>query len=72
MAVPDPTITVATLNIQGQSGINEVKQKQIEDFIKFNKIDILHLQEIEVTSRTFEKCRLISSRYNIIQKIITL
>ena len=54
MIIPELTITVATLNIQGQSGLNEVKQKQIEDFLKFNQIHILHLQEIEITPKTFE------------------
>ena len=39
-------ITIASINIKGQSGLPTEKQKQIEDFIKFNKIDILHCQEI--------------------------
>jgi exonuclease III len=44
-----------------------VKQKQIEDFIKQNNIDILHCQEIEVCESTFESCNFISSSFEIIQ-----
>ena len=54
MTVPDATITIATLNIQGQSGLNDIKQKQIEDFIKYNSIDILHCQEIDITQKSFQ------------------
>ena len=43
----------------------ESKQAQIEDFIKFNKIDIAHLQEIEICDKTFSKCNFISSSFNI-------
>ena len=46
-------LTIATLNIQGQSGLGESKQKQIEHFTRQYNIDILHLQEVEITSNTF-------------------
>ena len=67
MPSPQFKINVATLNIQGQLSLNIAKQQQIQDFIKFNNLDILHLQEIEVSSDTFEMCSYISSTYNIIQ-----
>ena len=67
MSSPESELTVATLNIQGQSNINETKQKQIEDFLKYFNIDILHLQEIEISQNTFKHCYYISSNYNIIQ-----
>ena len=38
-------LTLAYINIHGQSNLSVEKQVQIEDFIKFNNIDIAHLQE---------------------------
>ena len=64
---PEFELNVSTLNIQGQSNLNPSKQQQMEDFVKHNKIDILHLQEIEISSNTFEMCKYICSTYNIIQ-----
>ena len=40
MDSPESNLTIATLNIQGQSGLNETKQIQIQDFLKYNQIDI--------------------------------
>ena len=54
------------MNIHGQSKLPLVKQKQIEDFVKQNKIDILHLQEIEICDETFSACDLLSSSYNLL------
>ena len=65
MAVPE--LILATLNIQGQTGFNEAKQKQIEHFIQHNNLDILHCQEINITDNTFKRCHYISSNFNIIQ-----
>ena len=66
MSSPESTLKVATLNIQGQSGLNITKQKQIEDFVKHNKIDILHCQEIETCSNSFQDCSFISSSFNLL------
>ena len=63
----DPELIIATLNIQGQSGFSETKQKQIEHLIQYHQIDIIHCQEIEITSSTFKSCKYISSNYNIIE-----
>ena len=59
-------LKIAYMNIHGQSNIPTVKQLQIQDFIKYNKIDILHLQEIEIGDETFAECDFISSSYNVI------
>ena len=66
MTFQRPNLVVATLNIQAQSGFGQPKQQQIQDFLKRFNIDILHLQEIEINSETFEQCKYISSKYNII------
>ena len=59
-------LTVALVNIHGQSGLSQSKQMQIETFIIQNKIDILHLQEINIVEDSFRYCNFISSCYNII------
>ena len=64
----DPTnkITVAFINIRGQTGFNLAKQFQIEEFIRHNRIDILHLQESNIEENTFNDCKLITSSFNLI------
>ena len=61
------TLVVASLNIQGQTGLDVCKQKQIEVFIKEPGVDILHLQEIEVHDSTFESCHFVTSTFEILQ-----
>ena len=60
-------LTIAYLNIRGQSGLNIVKQLQIESFAKSNNCDIIHLQEAHIESETFSTCDFIQSSYNIIE-----
>ena len=59
-------LTLAYLNIHGQSGLKLEKQFQIEDFLKTNNVDILHCQEINIDEETFSTCDFISSSYNIV------
>ena len=54
------------MNIQGQTKLPLIKQVQIEDFVKQNKIDILHMQEIEICDETFFECNFLSSSFNIL------
>ena len=61
------TLTVAYLNIHGQSVLNISKQKQIELFIIKHDIDILNCQEINVENESLSQCPVISSKYRIIQ-----
>ena len=51
--------------MHAQSNLSETKQVQLEDFIKFNKIDIAHLQETEICDKTFSTCNFISSSFNV-------
>ena len=65
----DPTdqiLTIAYINIHGQSRLTDAKQVQIEDFIKYNKIDVAHLQEIDICDETLSGCNFISSSFCII------
>ena len=59
-------LTLAYLNIHGQTGIKLEKQLQIEEFLRVNDIDILQCQEININEDTFSECNLITSSYNII------
>ena len=54
------------MNVHGQSKSTEAKQVQIEDFLKYNNIDVAHLQEIEICDESFSGCNFISSSFNII------
>ena len=59
-------LTIAYINVQGQSKLTEAKQLQMEDFIKYNKIDVAHLQETDICDETFAECNFLSSSFNII------
>ena len=54
------------MNIHGQTKLPTVKQLQIQDFIKYNHVDILHMQECEIGEDTFASCDTISSNFNLI------
>ena len=60
-------LTFGSLNICGQSGLNVVKQKQIEHFISSYRIDVLACQEINVDNETFSQCRQIRQNYTTVQ-----
>ena len=60
-------LTIAYMNIRGQSGLKIEKQLQIEEFVKRFKCDILHLQESNIEDETFSTCNYICSNYNILQ-----
>ena len=45
-------LIVAYMNIHGQTKLPTAKQLQIQDFLKYNKIDILHMQECDIVAET--------------------
>ena len=51
--------------MHSQSNLTVAKQVQLEDFLKFNNIDIAHLQETEICDETFSTCNFISSSFNL-------
>ena len=59
-------LTVGFINIRGQTGLTLSKQLQIEQFIRNNNVDILHLQEVNIEEITFSECKHITSSYNVI------
>ena len=54
------------MNIRGQTGLPNAKQAQIESFILQQKLDVLHLQEINICDESFSNSNVLSSSYNII------
>ena len=40
------------MNIHGQTKLPTIQQLQIQDFLNYNKIDILNLQESDISERT--------------------
>ena len=61
-------LKIGFMNIRGQTGLTSTKELQIESFIIREKIDILHLQEINITEDSFSACNTISSGFSIISK----
>ena len=59
-------LSVAYLNLRGQSGLTVIKQLQIEAFAKHNHCDIVNLQEAHIEDETFSSCDFICSSFNII------
>ena len=59
-------LTIASLNICGQTNFSKIKQKQIQDFINQYQPDILACQEINISDDSFSDCSNISSNYTII------
>ena len=60
------TISIAFMNIKGQTGLDISKQKQIEDFIKAYKVDILNLEEVNIVEDSFTQCSTITSSFQIL------
>ena len=61
------SIKVGFMNIRGQSKLNIEKQLQIENFLKQQNCDILHLQETNIEPETFSTCSFIFNNYEILQ-----
>ena len=66
MANANTTLTIAYMNVRGQTGLDLVKQLQIENFIKSYKVDILNCQEINILEDSFNDCNHITSSFNIV------
>ena len=66
MSTENRALTVAFMNIQRQTKLPLTKQLQIEDFVKQNKVDILHIQEIEICEESFCDCNFLSESFNIL------
>ena len=66
MEQEESVLTLASLNICGQTGLTAIKQRQIQDFISQYQLDILSCQEINIVDESFSECHNISSNFTII------
>ena len=66
MAETENILSIGFINIRGQTGLTSAKQAQIESFLTQQKLDVLHLQEINICDDSFLNCNVISSSFNII------
>ena len=50
---------VAYLNTYGQSGLSNQKLLELENFIEYNRLDIVCLQETDIQENTFSGCSIL-------------
>ena len=62
----DSILSISYVNIRGQKGFHLDKQLQLEDFIKRNNCDIIHLQEAHIEENTFSECNFIESNFSVL------
>ena len=56
---------IAFINTYGQSGLSNQKLLELENFIEYNRLDIVCLQETDVQEETFLHCNILS-RFELI------
>ena len=61
------TSIVATLNVRGQTKMNQTKQIQLDNLIKTRNLAIILLQECHITDQTFESCPHIKHNFQILK-----
>ena len=59
-------LVISYLSLRGQTGLQVEKQFQVENFIKENHCDILHLQEAQIDEDTFSSCNFITNNFSLI------
>ena len=59
-------LNIAFINCVGQSKFNLAKQLEIQNFIRSQRLDILHLQEVKIDNDSFSECSFISSNFTIL------
>ena len=57
---------IAFINIYRQSGLTYQKLFELENFIKVHSLDIVCLQETNISEDTFSECNYIYKNYNVI------
>ena len=57
---------IATINTYGQTGLNPTKLLELEQFIEYHCLDLVCLQETNVSEHTFLECKYISRLFQII------
>ena len=60
-------LTIGFLNIRGQTKFSKAKQKMIEESLKRENLDILHLQEVQIDDNSFDQCEFIQNQFQIVK-----
>ena len=61
------SLRIGWQNIFAQSGLSQSKKKMIEQQIKDNDIDVLHIQEIDSTEKSFIYCEFLNQHFTLIR-----
>ena len=68
-------VRIATVNCFKQSGCDKAKQNQISDFMTRNRVDVLHLQEMNYDEEMFKdffiesNCNIFSNNATTARKV---
>ena len=65
-------LVISYLNLRGQTGLPVEKQFQVENFLKENNCDILHLQEAQIDENTFRECKYIENNFAVIPTMLKI
>ena len=58
-------LNVAFINCVGQTRFTLSKQLEIQNYMRSQNIDILHLQECKIDEDSFSECQYVRSNFNI-------
>ena len=61
------SLRIGWQNIFAQSGLSQSKKKMIEQQIKDHDIDVLHIQEIDSTEKSFIYCEFLNQHFTLIR-----
>ena len=59
-------LKIGFMNIRGQTGLTNAKEIEIEAFIIRERLDVLHLQEVNISEDSFSSSNSFSSQFSII------
>ena len=59
-------ITIGHINVYHQGGLDLAKQLEIEQQVKDHRLDIVHLQEINMSGEVFRDCPHLSSSFTFL------
>ena len=63
--ISSSNLSIGFINCVGQSKFNLRKQLEIQNYVKSQHLDIVHLQEVKIDSDCFSECPFIRSNFNI-------
>ena len=52
-------LKIGFINVYGQTGFSSSKVLELENFIEFNKLNVVCLQETDINQNTFSECNIL-------------